>query len=246
MTKKAKHLHIALLDNDGYLIRKSKQEDKMCAEAVLETIEKLKKKREFKGINIFNIHKLYNKDVVEKLKSKYPLVNFGTPKDKTCMMPDGGITFITDVDRKEMYPILIVEMKSQGTNDELVANGKSEQARGNAIERLGKNVIGLRTFMLDEPIFPFVCFGDGCDFDINSKSTIPDRVLVISMYGDLNKDQTLNTGPNGIFNRGSYYFRKKPWTKNEMVKIIYGVAENSIYRYFSTYGKSKFVAKKTK
>ena len=33
----------------------------------------------------------------------------------------------------------------------------------NAIERLGKNVIGFRTALLNEAIFPFVCFGDGCD-----------------------------------------------------------------------------------
>ena len=32
-----------------------------------------------------------------------------------------------------------------------------------------------------ESIFPFVCFGDGCDFD--EKSAIIDRVVTIAMFG---------------------------------------------------------------
>jgi hypothetical protein len=50
--------------------------------------------------------------------------------------------------------------------------GLQKQAKGNAIERLGKNVIGFRTALLHESIFPFVCFGGGCDF-------APDSSLVV-------------------------------------------------------------------
>jgi type II restriction enzyme len=60
------------------------------------------------------------------------------------MKPDGGIMFIVDKNNIK-YPILITEMKKQGTNDEVIAMTGKAQASGNAIERLGKNVIGLRT-----------------------------------------------------------------------------------------------------
>jgi len=108
----------------------------------------------------------------------------------------------------------------------------------NAIERLGKNVIGFRTALLNETIFPFVCFGDGCDFA--QDSSILDRVITISMFGKLNISRIHNEGPNGIFNRGSFYFREKLWTPNEMAKIMIEIAEKSVYYYFSKYGEENF------
>jgi hypothetical protein len=36
-------------------------------------------------------------------------------------------------------------MKKQGTNDRVITMTGKKQASGNAIERLGKNVIGFRT-----------------------------------------------------------------------------------------------------
>jgi type II restriction enzyme len=80
------------------------------------------------------------------------------------MRPDGGILHFVSKDQKTSYPILITEVKNQGTNDIRATEGTPKQAKGNAIERLGKNVIGFRTALLHEAIFPFVCFGDGCDF----------------------------------------------------------------------------------
>jgi len=237
MGKQSKGLSIRLSKNDGYLLRKSSKEDALCAKAVLNVIKKIQSLKEFENIQIYNTHKILNKDIVESLIKKYPNVKFGKPLEKTGMMPDGGVTFIKDLNGVS-YPILIVEMKSQGTNDERKKKGLSEQARGNAIERLGKNVIGFRTFLADEGIMPFVCFGDGCDFDKESKSTIIDRVLIISMYGELNNDQTK---ANGIFNRGSFYFRKEPWTLKEIEEILLKVAKCSIYHYFSKYTKEAFI-----
>ena len=71
------------------------------------------------------------------------------------MTPDGGITFIVDKYNR-YFPILIFEVKNQGTNDLRLQEGKTKQAQGNVVEKLGKNVIGFRTYMLDESIFPFV------------------------------------------------------------------------------------------
>ena len=140
----------------------------------------------------------------------------------------------------KLCPILITEKKNQGTNDLRQAEGKERQAKGNAIERLGKNVIGFRTAMLGESIFPFVCFGDGCDF--SEGSSILDRVVTIAMFGRLNKENLHNQGMNGLINRGSFYFRPEEWTVSEMRDICHGIAEKSIYYYFSRHGKSSFSA----
>jgi type II restriction enzyme len=153
------------------------------------------------------------------------------------MRPDGGILSIVD-DKEKKYPILITEMKNQGTNDLRLKEGKKRQAKGNAIERLGKNVIGFRAALLKETIFPFICFGDGCDFAPDS--SILDRVVTISMFGELNKIRVHNEGAHGQFNRGSFFFREKLWTPKEMAEKMIEICDSSIYYYFSKYGKERF------
>ena len=152
------------------------------------------------------------------------------------MRPDGGIVMLQRSDGI-LCPILISEKKNQGTNDLRENEGKPRQAKGNAIERLGKNVIGFRTALLQEAIFPFVCFGDGCDFA--AESSIVDRVVTIAMFGSLNKTYLHVQGDK--FNRGSFYFKVEQWTASEMFPIAYKIAENSIYYYFSKYGKRSFI-----
>ncbi|ABU57521.1 hypothetical protein Rcas_1426 [Roseiflexus castenholzii DSM 13941] len=128
-------------------------------------------------------------------------------------------------------------MKNQGTNDLRVAEGRPRQARGNAIERLGKNLIGLRTALMRESIFPFVCFGYGCDFE--DKSSILDRVATMAMFGELNKTYLHDEG-DGKFKRGSFYFRQEPWSVEEMADIMKDIAERSVFYYFSKYGEKHF------
>ena len=215
---------------------KSKKEDKLCIQVI--NVLKAELESKFK-CNIKWIKKIYLIDIIEKLSGIYKNVDFcELESEGSFMTPDGGITFIVDKYNR-YFPILIFEVKNQGTNDIRLQEGKTKQAQGNAVERLGKNVIGFRTYMLDEAIFPFVCFGDGCDF--KQGSTILDRVKTIAMFGSLNKDYTSNIGINGIFNRGSYYFRDAKWTYDEMFNIVSDVAERSIYYYFSKYGKNTFI-----
>ena len=153
------------------------------------------------------------------------------------MRPDGGILSLKALDGA-LFPILIVEVKNQGTNDLRREEGLPKQAKGNAIERLGKNVIGFRTAMLAETINPFVCFGYGCDF--HEDSSILDRVVTVAMFGPLNKIHLTNEGDNGQFNRGSFFFREKQWTAREMRDVMWTIAERSIFYYFSKYGKERF------
>jgi type II restriction enzyme len=111
-----------------------------------------------------------------------------------------------------------------------------KQASGNAIERLGKNVIGFRTWMMNEEIFPFICFGWGWDF--NSKCTIRDRVVTIAQFGQLNKTYLFNTKKT---NRGSFYFDDLPLTNDKMLDVMLDIAKRSIHYYFSKYGEENFL-----
>jgi type II restriction enzyme len=189
------------------------------------------------GVELQHESNIYLKDIVKKLQGIYPDVDFSYNFDTSSMRPDGGILYIVSNDGQK-YPILITEMKNQGTNDLRAKEGKKKQAKGNAIERLGKNVIGFRTVLLNESIFPFICFGDGCDFAPDS--SILDRVITISMFGKLNRVRVHNEGPNGIFNRGSFYFREKLWSPSEMVEKMIDIAEKSVYYYYSKYGENNF------
>ncbi|MCY4625492.1 MAG: hypothetical protein OXC99_10905 [Chloroflexi bacterium] len=176
-------------------------------------------------------------DIVARLRTAFPEVEFYYTFESSNMRPDGGILSIED-DNGRFYPILIVEVKNQGTNDLRLKEGKPIQAKGNAIERLGKNVIGLRTALLAESIFPFVCFGYGYDF--REDSSIRDRVVTIGMFGQLNQIHIVNEGTQGQFNRGSFFFREEAWTFEEMKSIMLEIAQRSIYYYFSKYGAARF------
>ena len=157
------------------------------------------------GVNLSFQKTWYLKDIVRDLKAHFPNIEFHHHFDSTFMRPDGGILSLQKNDGKT-YPILITEVKIQGTNDIRAREGKKKQSKGNAIERLGKNVIGLRTAMITEEIFPFICFGHGCDFE--DQSSILDRVTTIAMFGRLNQINLHVDGlPRARFDRGSFFFR---------------------------------------
>lgn len=189
------------------------------------------------GVTIAHESQWLLKDAVSDLRRKFPEVDFFYNFDSSSMRPDGGILSIVDKAGNH-FPILITEVKNQGTNDLRALEGKKAQAKGNAIERLGKNVIGFRTALLNEGIFPFVCFGDGIDFQ--SDSSILDRVVTISMFSKLNETRLHNEGPNGQFNRGSFYFRVELWNEKDMYPIMEDIAERSILYYFSKYQEKNF------
>jgi type II restriction enzyme len=202
--------------------------------ALEQTIEYILKKF---SVRLDHVSDMNLQILVEELEDRYPDVDFYYHFRSSSMRPDGGILSIVSKENIK-YPILISEAKNQGTNDLRAEEGLAKQAKGNAIERLGKNVIGFRTALLHESIFPFVCFGDGCDFA--QDSSILDRVITISMFGGLNKIRVHNEGANGIFNRGSFYFRAEKWSVDEMAAIMKDIAEKSVYYYFSKYGETKF------
>jgi len=191
--------------------------------------------QKFPGIRLCHESQWNLKDVVARLRGHFPETEFHYTFERSAMKPDGGIISIVDA-AGTSHCILIAEKKNQGTNNLRIDEGKAKQAKGNAIERLGKNVIGFRTALLNENIFPFVCFGDGCDFA--PTSSILDRVVTIAMFGNLNREYLHNQ--DGKFNRGTFYFREAEWTIDEMRDLSYSIAEKSIYYYFSKYGDGNF------
>lgn len=215
----------------------SKKQESDIIKVLYQVVEHLGQK--FSGkITIGHEKQWYLKDIVAELRQSYPDAEFHNHFEKSSIRPDGGILYIEGGSGdKLMYPILIAEVKNQGTNDTRVREGLSKQAKGNAIERLGKNVIGLRTALMRESIFPFVCFGYGCDFE--SDSSILDRVTTMAMFGKLNRTY-LHNEENGKFNRGSFYFRDQQWSVDEMCAIAKDIAERSVLYYFSKYGEGHF------
>ena len=212
----------------------SKNQEGRLGKALTEVAENLQ--REF-GLKLQHEREWRLAKVVAHLRTLFPDVTFHHFFPSSAMRPDGGILSIRDGDGT-LFPVLIVEVKNQGTNVLRQAEGKPQQAKGNAIERLGKNVIGFRTAMLNEGIMPFVCFGDGCDFA--DTSSILDRVVTIAMFGPLNKIHIVNEGEQGRFNRGSFFFREKEWTPKEMAAVMYEIAQRSVHYYYAKYGKDRF------
>ena len=177
-------------------------------------------------------------EIVARLRASFPTVDFHYHFETSGLRPDGGVLFLVAKDDRR-FPILISEVKNQGTNDRRAKEGLKKQAKGNAIERLGKNVIGLKSAMTTEAIFPFVCFGYGCDF--THDSSILDRVSTMAMFGALNVTHLHEQGPTGEFKRGSFYFRESKWSVDEMVEVMLDIAVRSVQYFFSKYKEGTFV-----
>jgi type II restriction enzyme len=213
----------------------SKIQEKSLELAIKKCILKLQKT--YPTLELCLEQRLFLYELVSFLETQFQNLEFSYHMKTSSMKPDGGILYLVNKSN-ERYPILISEKKNQGTNDQRKLESKKKQAKGNAIERLGKNVIGFRTFLANESIFPFVCFGDGCDF--SDDSSILDRVSTIAEFGKINTIYVHNEAENR-FRRGSFFFRETHWTLEEMTNICFEIAEKSIFYYFSKYGKSNFL-----
>ena len=163
------------------------------------------------------------------LSRQYPEMagKFGVPQENSFISPDGGFLFSTNK-HGERRIILVSEVKRQGTNDARQQEGLDIQSKGNAIERLGKNLIGIRAIFKNEGIIPFIVFGYGWDF--REGSTILDRVLTMNDFFPLNKEFV--SKDYLPFEPVTMLFRYEPWTVEEMTKHLISVATKAIeYRF---------------
>ena len=196
------------------LNKTSKNQEKELEEIVFKVKERLEEKY---NIDIVFEKKIFILEIVDKLNKLYNKKHY-YENEKSFINPDGGFLFVNI--NNEKLPILISEVKNQGTNDQRLKDGKKKQAKGNAIERLGKNVIALRRFTEKEKIFPFVCFGYGCDFE--RKSTILDRIYSISGFNQINE---IN------MEYGSFFFQEEKQSKRTTYFKMLKIAENSLKHY---------------
>ncbi len=222
----------------GTVINATSKKQESAVIKALFKVEKNVRKKFGREISIGHKKQWYLKDMVAEFRHTYPDIEFHYHSESSSIRPDGGFLYIEGPSTGKLtYPILIAEVKNQGTNDLRMREGLKRQARGNAIERLGKNLIGLRAALMRESIFPFVCFGYGCDFEPGS--SILDRVSTMAMFGRLNTTY-LHNEEGGKFNRGSFYFQEKPWSIDHMTTIMQDIAVRSVFYYISKYGEDHF------
>lgn len=221
--------------------KKSKQDDKDVYIAMDKVCDYLRNKTDF--VSFFETdyyldfqHQIEVKYMIDFLKKKNVRREFNYEFIDRAIIPDGGILYLVKKNTNEKFPLVIAEIKRQGTNKERLAEGKSKQATGNAIERLGKNLTGIRTMMNYEKITPFVCFGWGGDFalDTEETGTVRSKVVMMNQFYDLNKIHVFKKDGNSdldYFAPVSMYFREERWSVDEMFNIMKEIAETAI-RYY--------------
>lgn len=201
---------------------------------------------------------LSKKEINEKLQGFDPRLGQALFVESASIRPDGGITEVRDRFGKWRV-ILVGESKHQGNDVEKilagVLQGKQKDqdfmAAGNAIERMHKNVLELRNFLLDEKHFPYVVFLQGSNFATESfEVTRPDgrvvkivhdsgllnridRVTASSLSREINQNYCENIVVRAgdfdhMFQIASLFCKAAPWTVGEMAKIMLDVAKTSL------------------
>ncbi len=208
----------------------SKNDDKAVAAAMQRVIDYLNHRLNLPELGYYleYVKSLALREMMDLIRSYNERVEFANlTNEQSNIRPDGGILVLrkaTDVDFKRV--VLVVEMKRQGTNDIRAAEGKGKQAAGNAIERLGKNLIGIRATLRYEDVTPFICFGWGVDFAADS--SINDRVITMNEFYPLNR---IFVFKKEGYSPVSMFFREEKWSESELFEIMKEVAETSI-RYY--------------
>lgn len=158
---------------------------------------------------------------------------------KNSVKPDGGIVWLQDIKSLNTYPILVSEMKYQGTNKNRAKAGKKAQARGNANERAGKYSMLFRTLWELDDILPYAVFHSGCDYALDSDGGITGGTK--TQYSKLES-------MNSLFPVNVVYTRKNMpvcrrllphttmvqedyWSVQEIRNILYTIGEDSLNYY---------------
>lgn len=213
---------------------------------------------EFPNLEFRQRTSLTKKEINEKLRSFDPRLGKALFVESASIRPDGGITEVRDRHGKWRI-VLVGESKHQGNDVEMILagilQGKNKDqdfmAAGNAIERMHKNVLEFRNYMLDEKHFPYVVFLQGSNFATESfEVTRPDgrvvkvvhdsgllnridRVTASSLSREINQNYCENIIVKAgdfdhMFQIASLYCKAAPWTAGEMAKVMLDVAKTSL------------------
>lgn len=187
----------------------------------------------FKDYEIVYEKAIQNEFIINMIREQGIRKDFDLSYIDRKIVPDGGVLFLVNQKTGFKKPILITEMKHQGTNDERIKEGKTKQATGNAIERLGKNLTAIKAMMNYETVTPFVCFGWGCDFAPSNKTVLA-KVSALNEFYQLNKIYVTKKDGSAdckAFSPVSMFFREEQWTVDEMYKIMIEIAESAFRAY---------------
>ncbi|MCT8989040.1 hypothetical protein NYR54_01850 [Chelativorans sp. SCAU2101] len=213
---------------------------------------------EFPNLEFRKRDSITKREINEKLNSFDERLGKTLFVENASIKPDGGIVEVKDRHGKWRI-VLVGESKHQGNDIEKIVagimQGKNKDqdfmAAGNAIERMHKNVLELRNFMLDERHFPYVVFLQGSNFATESFEVVRpdgrivkvvhnsgllnriDRVTASSLAREINQ----NYCENIVITAGdilhmcqiaSLYCKHEPWKAGEMAEVMLGVAKTSI------------------
>ncbi|MET4129993.1 EcoRI family type II restriction endonuclease [Roseovarius sp. MBR-6] len=213
---------------------------------------------QFPELEFRHLISLSKKEMNEKLRGFDARLGQALFVESASIRPDGGITEVLDKNGRWRI-VLVGESKHQGNDVEKISagvlQGKNKDqdfmAAGNAIERMHKNVLEIRNYMLDERHFPYVVFLQGSNFATQSFDvTRPDgrvvrvvhnsgmlnridRVTASSLSREINK----NYCENIVIKAGdiehmtqvaSLFCKADPWTAGEMGEVMLDVAQTSL------------------
>lgn len=213
---------------------------------------------EFPSLEFRQRSSLTKREINEKLQSFDPRLGQALFVRSASIRPDGGITEV--MDRHGNWRVVLVgESKHQGNDIENilagVLQGKNKDqdfmAAGNAIERMHKNVLEIRNYMLNEKHFPYVVFLQGSNFAIESFELVRpdgrvvkiehdsgmlnriDRVTASSFSQPINMNYCENVLVEAGENRHmlqtvSLYCKHSPWKAGEMAELMLEVAKTSL------------------
>jgi len=217
----------------------SKNDDKLIYGAMKDCIKYLEKRlgEHLGDYELVFKNRISYHDLIKLIKNQNIRHEFDTTFLTRTIIPDGGVILLkSKSDEDYLRIILVSEVKKQGTNDKRISEGKNKQAQGNAIERLGKNLTGIRAALNHEPITPFVCFRYGCDFteDYGEEDFVMSKISMLNEFYRLNKTYIFKkdgSSEKNMFAPVSMYFRQEEWSKEEMFKILKEIGETSL-RYY--------------
>jgi len=201
---------------------------------------------------------LSKKEINAKLRSFDSKLGQVLFVDSASIRPDGAITEV--MDRHGNWRIVLVgESKHQGNGVEKIRAGLLQgkhkdqdfMAAGNAIERMHKNIMEIRNYMLDEKHFPYVVFLQGSNFATESFDIArPDGRVVRLVHdsGLLNRiDRTTASNLSREINQNycenitvkvgdvdhmaqiaSLYCKAEPWAAGDMAQIMLNVVTTSL------------------
>ena len=239
----------------GIFSEEDKQHDAKIKHAVMVVYQSLK--QYFPKLAIRHRSHISKREINSKLSSIDCSLGKVLYVENSNIRPDGGVIEVKDKFGK--YRVVVVgESKHQGNDVEKIKSGikqgKNKDAdlmyAGNAIERVHKNILEFRNFMMGELHFPYVVFLQGSNFatksffvrspdgreveiahDSGNINRI-DRVTASNFGKEINQNYCKNeyvelAGNRQMLQSASLFFQANPWTLQEMTDILWSVIETS-------------------